>query len=163
MIICYIGIGSNLGDRQRYIDTAIEELKKVRGIKIAKVSTIYETEAVSGIPQGKFLNGVLEIKTELDPKSLLKELNRIEEKLGRKRTVKNAPRTIDLDILYYGDEKIKDKDLIIPHPRIQEREFVLRGLKELGKVSHCHCEEREARRSNLKKRDCFAHLKGRLQ
>ena len=134
MVICYIGIGSNLGDRQQNIDRAIEELKKNRHIRFNRSSSIYETEAVSGIPQGKFLNSVLEIETSLAPAALLKELNRIEEGLGRKRTVKNAPRTIDLDILYYGDENIKEKDLVIPHPRIQEREFVLRGLRELGKA-----------------------------
>jgi len=86
------------------------------------------------MPQGKYLNGVIEIETELGPKALLKELNRIEENLGRKRTVKNAARTIDLDILYYGDEKINEKDLIVPHPMISEREFVLKGLRELGKA-----------------------------
>lgn len=134
MVTCYIGIGSNLGDRQRYIDSAIEEIKKTKDIGIKRVSTIYETEPVSDIPQGKFLNGVLEIETDLEPSLLLKELNSIEERLGRRRTVKDAARTIDLDILYYGDKKIEDKDLIIPHPRIKEREFVLKGLRELGKV-----------------------------
>ena len=134
MTTCYIGVGSNIDDRRKFIDSSIVELKKVRGVSVTRVSSVYETLPVSDIPQGKYLNGVIEIETDISPKALLKELNRIEEKLGRKRTVKNAPRTIDLDILYYGDEKIKDKDLIIPHPRIQEREFVLRGLKELGKV-----------------------------
>ena len=134
MTTCYIGVGSNIDDRRKFIDSSIVELKKVRGVSVTRVSSVYETLPVSDIPQGKYLNGVIEIETDISPKALLKELNRIEEKLERKRTVKNAPRTIDLDILYYGDEKIKDKDLIIPHPRIQEREFVLRGLKELGKV-----------------------------
>ena len=108
-------------------------MRNKKNIEVRRVSAIYETEPVSDIPQGKFLNGVIEIETGLDARSLLRALNSIEEKLGRKRTVKNVPRTIDLDILYYGDEKIDDKDLIIPHPRIQEREFVLRGLRELGK------------------------------
>lgn len=134
MVTCYIGIGSNLGDRQVYIDRAIEELKKNRNIKINRISSMYETEAMSDIAQSKYLNGVLEIETNLSPKSLLKELNRIEEALGRVRIVKDGPRTIDLDILYYGDENIKERDLIIPHPKIQKREFVLKGLRELGKV-----------------------------
>jgi len=134
MVKCYIGIGSNLGDRRGYIDRAIDELKRINGVRVIRISTIYETEAKSDILQGKFLNGVIEIETELKPQLLLKELNRIEENLGRKRTIKNAPRTIDLDILYYGEEKIDEKGLIVPHPRIQEREFVLRGLRELGKV-----------------------------
>ncbi|MDP3730703.1 MAG: 2-amino-4-hydroxy-6-hydroxymethyldihydropteridine diphosphokinase [Candidatus Omnitrophota bacterium] len=134
MVTCYIGVGSNLGDRQKYIDSSIEELKKVRGVSVTRVSSIYETLPASDIPQGKYLNGVIEIETSLKPISLLKELNRVEEELGRKRAVRNAARTIDLDILYYGDEKVKNKDLIIPHPRIQEREFVLRGLRELGRA-----------------------------
>jgi len=134
MTTCYIGIGSNLGDRQTYIDKAIELLRSSKDIEVTRVSTIYETDPVSDIPQGKFLNGVIEIGTSLDPEKLLKELNRIEESLGRKRTAKNAPRTMDLDILYYGNEVIKEKNLIIPHSRIQKREFVLKGLRELGKV-----------------------------
>lgn len=134
MVICYIGIGSNLGDRQKYIDRAIEELKKNKNIRLKRSSSIYETDPVSGIPQGKFLNGVLEVETSLEPRSLLKELSGIECRLGRERIVKNGPRTIDLDILYYGDERIKDDGLIVPHPKIGEREFVLKGLRELGKV-----------------------------
>jgi len=133
MTTCYIGIGSNLGDRQGYIDNAILRLGKIKDTKVKRVSSIYETDAVSVIPQGKFLNGVMEIETGLGATELLKELNTIEGDLGRKRTVKNAPRTIDLDILYYGDETINEKGITIPHPRINEREFVLRGLKELGR------------------------------
>lgn len=135
MITCFISIGSNLGDRRKYIDQAIKELKNNRNIKFKTLSSIYETEPISEIGrQGKFLNGVLEIETDLDPKSLLEELNRIEESLGRKRIVKDGPRTIDLDILYYGDEEIKNDKLVIPHPKIHMREFVLRGLRELGKI-----------------------------
>lgn len=139
MITCYIGIGSNLGDRKKYIDRAIEELKKNKNIQLKRSSSIYETEPISDIPQGKFLNGVLEIETNLEPKSLLKELNGIEHRLGRERAVKNGPRTIDLDILYYGAERIEDDDLIVPHPKIDEREFVLKGLRELGKVEGYKC------------------------
>lgn len=137
MTTCYIGIGSNIGDRRKYIDAAIGELDKVDGVKILRISTIYETEPVSDIPQGKFLNGVLEIETSLEPRPLLKELNRIEALLGRSRNVqrkRNAPRTIDLDILYYGDKKISTENLVIPHPGIKGREFVLKGLRELGKA-----------------------------
>jgi 2-amino-4-hydroxy-6-hydroxymethyldihydropteridine diphosphokinase len=134
MATCYIGVGSNIGDRQKFIDSSIEELKKIRGVSVTRLSSIYETLPVSDIPQGKYLNGVIEIETDLKPMPLLKELNGIEEKLGRKRTVKNAARTVDLDILYYGDEKINEKDLIVPHPMISEREFVLKGLRELGKA-----------------------------
>ena len=134
MVICYIGIGSNIGDRQGYIDRAIKALKAVRHVEVKRVSTIYETDPVGGVPQGKFLNGVIEIETALDPHGLLKALNEIERALGRKRKEKNGPRTIDLDILYYGDEVVEDEDLTIPHPWICQREFVLRGLRELGRV-----------------------------
>ena len=134
MTTCYIGIGSNLGDRGSNIDKAIEELKRAEGIRVTRASSIYETEPVSEIPQGKFLNGILEIKTALSARELLAELNRIEAALGRERRIKNEPRIIDLDILYYGDEEIHGKDLVIPHPKINEREFVLKGLRELGKT-----------------------------
>jgi 2-amino-4-hydroxy-6-hydroxymethyldihydropteridine diphosphokinase len=133
MTLCYIGIGSNLGDRQGYIDSAIKELRKHKSISVLRISKIYETDPVSNIPQGKFLNGVMEVETDIKPRALLQVLLNIELKLGRKRAIKNEPRTIDLDILYYGDEHISDHGLCIPHPRIQEREFVLRGLRELGK------------------------------
>ncbi len=134
MVTCYIGIGSNIGDRREYIESAIRELKKTKGVEFRRSSSIYETEPVGRIKQGKFLNGVLEIETELAPKELLERLNAIEKKLGRIRTVKNGPRTIDLDILYYGEERIAEDGLIVPHPRISEREFVLKGLRQLGKA-----------------------------
>ncbi len=134
MVLCYIGVGSNLGARLTYIDKAIERLKSVEGVRLTRTSSIYETEPVSDIPQGKYLNGVLEIETVLSPEDLMSELHRIESALGRTRAVKNAPRVIDLDILYYGQENIERSELVIPHPRIKEREFVLKGLRELGKA-----------------------------
>lgn len=134
MTTCYIGIGSNLGDRRRNIDMAIDAVRNSPDIRLKRVSSIYETDPVSDIPQGKFLNGVMEIETALTPEVLLKVLMGIEEALGRRRALKDGPRTIDLDILYYGDESVNERDLIIPHPRIREREFVMKGLRELGKV-----------------------------
>lgn len=134
MITCYIGIGSNLGDRRGYIDKAIARLGESGDINVSRVSSIYETDPVSDIPQGKFLNGIIEIRTSLGARDLLNKLNAIEKALGRRREVKNGPREIDLDILYYGDERITEKDMVIPHPRIGEREFVLKGLRELGKA-----------------------------
>ncbi len=133
MVTCYIGIGSNLGDRNGYINKAIDLVRSIADTKVARVSSIYETEPVSLIPQGDFLNGVLEIETGLGPQALLRELNKIEAALGRRRIQKDGPRTIDLDILYYGGEVIDEEDLTVPHPRIGEREFVLKGLRELGK------------------------------
>ncbi len=133
MTVCYIGIGSNLGDRRVYIDKAIEMLGRAAGTRVNRVSSIYETDPVGGVRQGKFLNAVMEVETTLDPLGLLKELNKIEVSLGRVRGLNNGPRTIDLDILYFGEEHIDSADIVVPHPRIKEREFVLKGLRELGK------------------------------
>lgn len=131
MVTTYIGIGSNLGNRQQNINKAISYLKDSDKIEVKKVSSIYETEPIGGPPQGKFLNGVIEIETDLSPLDLLDRLDEIEMKLGRVRSEKNGPRTIDLDILLYSDIQINNERLTIPHPHMQEREFVLRGLREI--------------------------------
>jgi 2-amino-4-hydroxy-6-hydroxymethyldihydropteridine diphosphokinase len=133
MATCYIGIGSNLGDRRKNIDDAISLLKGTDAVVVRRVSSIYETDPVSDIPQGKYLNGVIEIETDLRPAALMRSCESVEKSLGRIRTVRNGPRKIDLDILYYGEETIDEPGLKIPHPRIGEREFVLRGLRELGR------------------------------
>lgn len=133
MVISYIGVGSNLGDREKNINSALGYLKGTEGIRLKRISSLYETEPVGGPPQGKFLNGAIAIETILSPRELLEKLKEIEGKLGRKRTVPNGPRTIDLDILTYGEEKIKEKDLIIPHPRMEMRDFVLQPLREIVK------------------------------
>jgi len=130
-MLCYIGIGSNLGDREKYIKNAIEKLKEIKGVEVKKVSNIYETEPVGGPKQGKYLNGVIGIETYLDPRELMIKLQEIEKQSGRIRSVKNAPRTMDLDILLYGDKKIDEPGLNIPHPRMCEREFVMKPLKEI--------------------------------
>lgn len=127
----FIGIGSNLGDRMMYISKAIEML----GDCIKKVSSIYETEP-EGIPGGdKFLNTVAEIETDMEPFELLDFLEDIERKLGRRRAEKGKykSRTIDLDILLYGDINIDTPKLTIPHPKLKDRDFVLTPLKELCK------------------------------
>lgn len=128
---CYIGVGSNLGDRERNIENAIQKLREARSIDIKRTSQIYETEPVGGGPQPRYLNGVIEIETGIAPRELLCVLQRIESELGRVRLVKNGPRTIDLDILTYGEEKIDEPDLKVPHPKMGEREFVQRPLKDL--------------------------------
>lgn len=127
----YIGIGSNLGDRKANIEKAVRLVKLIKKVKVKRISSIYETKPVGGPPQEDFLNGVFEIETSLSPFMLLEELQKIEKYLGRKRSVKNGPRTIDLDILLFGNKKIDTKELKIPHPRMHKREFVLRGLREL--------------------------------
>jgi len=130
-MLCYIAIGSNLGDRQENIKGAIEKLQDTEGVNVTKVSPIYETDPVGGPRQPKYLNGVIEIETDLEPKALLSIIRGIENRFGRKRLVRYGPRTIDLDILTYGDKKIDEPDLKIPHPKMNEREFVLKPLRDL--------------------------------
>jgi len=127
----YIVFGSNLGDRDKNIQQAIGFLKAHPKIKIQKISSIIETEPVGGPKQGKFLNGAIKIETELSARDLLNALHDIENKLGRERIIKNGPRTIDLDIIFYGDKIINEPDLVIPHPRWQNREFVKKPLREI--------------------------------
>jgi 2-amino-4-hydroxy-6-hydroxymethyldihydropteridine diphosphokinase len=132
MVEAYLGVGTNLGQRPKNIKKAISALNKIEGLRVIKVSSLYETEHVGGPPQRKFLNGAVKIKTNILPHRLLRELKGIEKKIGRKKTVKNGPRIIDLDILLYGSKVVKTKDLIIPHPRMGEREFVMKPLKEIS-------------------------------
>ncbi len=132
MATCYIGVGSNLGDRQGYIDEAASMLKRLKNVRFVRSSPVYETDPVSKIPQAKFLNCVFELETGLSARGLLHRLKAIEDALGRVRGVKDSPRTIDLDILIYGDAIINDSDLVVPHPRMHEREFVLRPLSDLA-------------------------------
>ncbi len=128
----YLGIGSNLGDRLTNIKAAIEHLEVLEGLHLKKLSSLYETEPVDGPPQGRFLNGVVEVETTLFPFELLAKLKEIELKLGRERTVPDGPRTIDLDILLYQDLVMDEGDLKIPHPRMSQRGFVLEPLAEIA-------------------------------
>ncbi len=131
---CYIAIGSNLGDREKNISDAVHKMRDTQGIEVKKLSQIYETEPVGGPKQPDFLNAVMHIETTLEPRELLLAVQDIENQLGRTRTIKYGPRTIDLDILIYGDKKIDEPDLKIPHPKMNEREFVLEPLKDLLEV-----------------------------
>ena len=130
MATVYLGIGSNLGNRRENVEKANGLLTK-NNIEILKSSLLIETNPVGGPPQGKFLNGVLKVKTNLEPWQLLKALKSIESSLGRTKTVVNGPRTIDLDILLYDDIQLKTPDLTIPHPCMLERHFVMTPLKEI--------------------------------
>ncbi|MBU1121568.1 MAG: 2-amino-4-hydroxy-6-hydroxymethyldihydropteridine diphosphokinase [Candidatus Omnitrophota bacterium] len=127
----FIGVGSNLGDRLVNIQKAIDCLKASVGIEIIKLSSIIVSDPQGGPPQDKYLNCVIKIKTYLSARDLLNTLQTIEKKLGRKRLVENGPRTIDLDILLYGDDAVNEEDLVIPHPRMRQREFVMGPLKEI--------------------------------
>jgi 2-amino-4-hydroxy-6-hydroxymethyldihydropteridine diphosphokinase len=138
--IAYIGLGSNLGDREKNIEKAINLLKKTEKTKVNKASSLYETEPQGYEKQNKFLNGALELETSLSPFELLKALQGIEKKLGRRRVIKWGPRTIDLDILLYDDLEIDEKDLKIPHPEMLKRTFVLVPLKEIA--PHLVCDKR---------------------
>jgi dihydroneopterin aldolase/2-amino-4-hydroxy-6-hydroxymethyldihydropteridine diphosphokinase len=127
----YIGIGSNLGDKTENIKQAIKNINDDE-TKVQKISSLYKTKPVGYDDQEDFINAVFEIKTLLSPKELIQTLLGIENDLKRKRTIKNGPRTIDLDVLLYDDIISNDEDIIIPHPRMHERLFVLTPLKEIA-------------------------------
>ena len=130
MATAYLGLGSNLGDRKQNLARALELLSK--HMVIEQVSSIYETEPVGYQPQPLFLNDVCRISTELKPGQLLRLAKKIETKLGRTPSFPNAPRPIDIDILLYDNEVFSSKELIIPHPRLAERAFVLVPLAEIA-------------------------------
>ena len=131
-MIGYIGLGSNLGDREGNLRDALELMNAEPSITVRRVSSFIDTQPVGGPPQGSYLNAVAEVETALEPRELLDALQRIERSLGRVRTVRWGPRTIDLDIVLLGDAVVDEPGLEIPHPRMHEREFVLRPLCELA-------------------------------
>ncbi len=132
-IVAYIGLGSNLGDCQAMLDRAVAELRGQDGLRVLKVSSWYWTEAVGGsADQPEYLNGVVEVLTKLGADELLDRLLSIEKRLGRKRQQRWGPRCIDLDLLLYGQEVIKKRELEVPHRLMHEREFVLRGLAQIA-------------------------------
>ncbi|OIO38443.1 MAG: 2-amino-4-hydroxy-6-hydroxymethyldihydropteridine diphosphokinase [Candidatus Omnitrophica bacterium CG1_02_49_10] len=130
----YIGIGSNMGDRKANIDKAMGLLKEIAETEVVSASALYKSLPVGGPPdQGDFLNGAVLIKTSINPLELLNKLKYIEHRLGRpKNAERNAPRTIDLDILLYNDLVVKGENIQIPHPRLAERRFVLEPLCEIS-------------------------------
>src|SRR3989338_10728378 len=133
MAVVYLGIGSNLGDRQANIDKAIGLLKENKEIKIQAVSALIETEPEGEGLEGKFLNGAIKMDTDLLPLDLLSQLKAVERRLGRAKSAPNMPRTMDLDILFYEDVVIfEGKNLHIPHPRLAKRKFVLQPLLEIA-------------------------------
>lgn len=132
MAVCYLGVGSNLGNRKKNITSAVKKINALKDTKVIKVSRIIKTRAVGG-PKGQpeFLNAALKIKTGLPPAALLKKLKEIERGLGRTEAARWGPRTIDLDILLYGTRSIDKKGLKIPHPRMFGRKFVIEPLLEI--------------------------------
>ncbi len=129
----FIAIGANLGDRSATIRSALGALDRSPGIGVIRVSTLIENPAVGG-PAGAppFLNGAAELATTLDPHALLARLLEVERSLGRERRQKWAPRTIDLDLLLYGDQIIRSDDLTLPHPLMHARNFVLIPLAQIA-------------------------------
>lgn len=131
----YLSLGSNIGDREGNLRNAIEKLGGAG--KVERISSFYETEPVEFTEQPWFLNCALELTTELEPRELLDAVLRIEQSMGRKRIQPKGPRTIDIDILLYGDLVVNEPGLAIPHPAMHERKFVLAPLAEIApEVQH---------------------------
>jgi 2-amino-4-hydroxy-6-hydroxymethyldihydropteridine diphosphokinase len=128
----YLGLGANLGDREATIRRALELLAHSGAVDVVAVSTLGETEPVGLVDQPRFLNGAAAVETEFSPRELLDLLLAVERELGRTRTgPRFGPRTIDLDLLVYGDELVDEPGLTVPHPRLAERRFALEPLVEL--------------------------------
>lgn len=124
----YLGLGSNLGDRRAHLRRAVADLPEV-----VAVSPVYETEPVGGPPgQDRYLNLVVALETDRSPRELLDLAHRLEDRAGRVRTVPDGPRTLDVDVLLVGDLTVDEPDLVIPHPRMWERRFVLVPLADLA-------------------------------
>ena len=126
----YLGLGSNLGNRQGNLDRALDLLSQ--RLRIKKVSSVYDTAPVGNIDQPRFLNMVCQVYTKLSPTELLALAKAVETKMGRVPRGRDAPRPIDIDILLYGDQVIETPELVIPHPRLKERAFVLIPLAEIA-------------------------------
>jgi 2-amino-4-hydroxy-6-hydroxymethyldihydropteridine diphosphokinase len=133
MIHAYVALGSNLGDREATLRAAVRRLRALPRTQVLAVSRLRETEPVGYLDQPRFLNGAVELETELQPRELLDALLDLERAFGRDRSgvPAHGPRTLDLDLLLYGDETIVEPGLEIPHPRLHERRFVLEPLADL--------------------------------
>ncbi|MDR6227080.1 2-amino-4-hydroxy-6-hydroxymethyldihydropteridine diphosphokinase [Desmospora profundinema] len=132
MTRAFIGLGTNLGERTANLKEALTRLDRQEGIRVVRVSRIYETKPVGLLEQPDFLNRCAEVETSLSPAELLAAMLRVERDLHRVRTIRWGPRTIDLDLLLMGDQVIREPSLTVPHPRMTERAFVLIPLKEIA-------------------------------
>ena len=133
MNTAYLGLGSNLGNRMAFLRGGRDTLINNPDVELIQASSVYETEAIGGPADNPlFLNAVLQIKTSLSPGQLLSTCLAVEDEFGRSRPVRWAPRTLDIDILFYGDQVVCQERLDIPHPRLQERAFVLAPLQEIA-------------------------------
>ena len=132
MVTAYLGLGSNLGDREANINRALAELDRSGVCTVTRVSSNYETDPV-GIPeQPDFLNAVAEVETGTAPRDLLAAIRGVERSLGREKTFKWGPRIIDIDVLLYGDQRLAEENLEIPHPEMHKRAFVLAPIAEIA-------------------------------
>lgn len=128
----FVAFGSNLGDKEKFIDEAIEALSNLPQINIVAISDKIVTEPYGNVEQDVFLNGVMKIETLLSADELLQILQKVEEHAGRERKIHWGPRTLDLDIIFYDDDIISEDDLIVPHPDMKNRDFVLKPLMQIA-------------------------------
>lgn len=132
MSTAYLGLGGNLGDREATLAAAIDELRATAGVHVTRVSSLYETPPWGPVPQGPYLNACVAIETTFSARALLDLCLTIEKHHGRERLVRWGPRTLDIDLLLYGEATIDEPGLIVPHPRMAERAFVLVPLAEIA-------------------------------
>ncbi|HWA39770.1 MAG TPA: 2-amino-4-hydroxy-6-hydroxymethyldihydropteridine diphosphokinase [Burkholderiales bacterium] len=132
MTVAYVGLGSNLEDPARQVQTALQELDRLPDTRLVRQSSLYRTKPVGYADQPDFINAVAQIETGLAAERLLDELQAIEARHGRERSFPNAPRTLDLDLLLYGNLVLRTGRLTLPHPRMKERAFVLDPLREIA-------------------------------
>lgn len=133
----YLSLGSSLGDRKKYLDEGLKKLNATRGVCVKKVSSYINTAPYGGVAQNEFLNCAAEIETFLSPRQLLNEIHRIEAECLRTREKHWGDRTLDIDIIFFGQQIICEDDLIIPHPEYFKRQFVLEPLKEIAPFFVC--------------------------
>jgi 2-amino-4-hydroxy-6-hydroxymethyldihydropteridine diphosphokinase len=130
--LAYVGLGANLGEPGRQVERALRELDGIPHTRVVKASSLYSSAPVGYASQPRFVNAVAEIETGLDAPQLLAALQAIEARHGRRRSFANAPRTLDLDLLLFGDATVETPGLAVPHPRMHERAFVLKPLLEIA-------------------------------
>lgn len=128
----YLGLGSNLGDRAAHLQSAVDGLSAHPRVRLVSASPVYETEPVGGPPQPDYLNAVVAVDTDLDARALLGLAKALEAAAGRARGERWGPRTLDVDVLLVGEERVQEPDLVVPHPRIHQRAFVLAPLADLA-------------------------------
>jgi 2-amino-4-hydroxy-6-hydroxymethyldihydropteridine diphosphokinase len=131
-VTAFIGLGANLGEPEKQLRRALQALGEIQGTRLVRASSLYRSAPVGYAAQPEFVNAVAEILTLLEPASLLGELLAIEKRFGRERSFRNAPRSLDLDLLLYGERTVSEQNLAVPHPRMHERAFVLAPLAEIA-------------------------------